>query len=141
MGFFSGRATFLRFKVHGANPKRFGEQHLERLTNHKAGRQKIATADGVDVPPACALGSHHHLVEGGFWVGAVGVAPGAHDPGPACGARGLGGGGEGGGGPGAGPVRRVHADRGDESGDGGRDGQQGRGSATRGVHSSLLPAA
>src|SRR5262245_28623237 len=58
MGFFSGRATFLRFKVHGANPKRFGESHLERLDNHKAGRQKIATADGVETGWA---GSEHVL--------------------------------------------------------------------------------
>jgi len=48
MGFFSGRATFLRFKVHGANPKRFGQDHLDRLTAHKAGRQRIAAADGVE---------------------------------------------------------------------------------------------
>src|SRR5262249_46644108 len=48
MGFFTGRATFLRFKVHGANPKRFGPDHLDRLKAHKAGRQRIAAADGVE---------------------------------------------------------------------------------------------
>ncbi len=48
MGFFTGRATFLRFKVHGPNPKMFDEEHLDRLIAHQAGRQKIATADGVE---------------------------------------------------------------------------------------------
>jgi hypothetical protein len=56
MGFFTGRATFLRFKVHGANPKRFGPDHLDRLKAHQAGRQRIAAADGVEA--GWAAGDH-----------------------------------------------------------------------------------
>jgi hypothetical protein len=48
MGFFAGRATFLRFKVNGPNPRLFTEEHLARLANHQAGRQRLATADGVE---------------------------------------------------------------------------------------------
>lgn len=49
MGFFTGRATFLRFRVQGANPRTFTDEHLERLREHEAGRQRIASADGVEV--------------------------------------------------------------------------------------------
>src|SRR5262249_43969816 len=49
MGFFSGRATFLRFKVNGTAPRVFGEEHLDRLADRQAGRQRIASADGVEV--------------------------------------------------------------------------------------------
>src|SRR4051812_46509792 len=49
MGFFAGRATFLRFKVNGPNPRLFSDDHLQRLANHKAGRQRIASADGIEV--------------------------------------------------------------------------------------------
>jgi hypothetical protein len=49
MGFFTGRVTFLRFKVVGAKPKMFSEEHLERLASRAAGKSRIATADGVDV--------------------------------------------------------------------------------------------
>lgn len=48
MGFFSGRATFLRFRVNGPAPRMFGEEHLERLVAFQAGRQRIASADGVE---------------------------------------------------------------------------------------------
>ena len=48
MGFFSGRVTFLRFKVNGRAPKLFGEEHLDRLADRQAGRQRIASADGVE---------------------------------------------------------------------------------------------
>jgi hypothetical protein len=48
MGFFAGRATFLRFRVGGPAPRLFGEEHLERLTAFQAGRQQIASADGVE---------------------------------------------------------------------------------------------
>lgn len=49
MGFFAGRVTFLRFKVNGPNPRLFTEEHLQRLQNHQAGRQRLASADGVEV--------------------------------------------------------------------------------------------
>ena len=49
MGFLAGRATFLRFRVIGPNQKTFGTDHLDRLADFRAGRQRIASSDGVDV--------------------------------------------------------------------------------------------
>src|SRR5690348_11796191 len=48
MGFFSGRASFLRFKVSGSAPRLFGDEHIDRLADRQAGRQRIASADGVE---------------------------------------------------------------------------------------------
>jgi hypothetical protein len=56
MGFFSGRATFLRFKVDGPRPRAFGEDHLKRLDALQAGRQRVASADGVET--GWAAGEH-----------------------------------------------------------------------------------
>jgi hypothetical protein len=49
VGFFSGRLTFLRFRVDGPAPGLFNEDHLERLTAFAAGRQRLASADGIEV--------------------------------------------------------------------------------------------
>lgn len=49
MGFFKGRVTFLRFHVSGSNPRAFDAEHLDRLIDRQAGRQRIASADGVEV--------------------------------------------------------------------------------------------
>lgn len=49
MGFYNGRVSFLRFKVNGPAPRLFDDEHLARLTDHAAGRQRIASADGVEV--------------------------------------------------------------------------------------------
>jgi hypothetical protein len=49
MGFLAGNATFLRFKVDGPNPRLFTEEHLTRLEDLRAGRQRIASADGIDI--------------------------------------------------------------------------------------------
>ncbi len=49
MGFFSGRATFVRYRVIGPSPGLFGPAHLERLDNHAIGKQRVANADGVEV--------------------------------------------------------------------------------------------
>lgn len=49
MGFFSGRVSCLRFKVSGAAPRSFTEEHLDRLGDRRAGRQRMASADGVEV--------------------------------------------------------------------------------------------
>jgi hypothetical protein len=49
MGFFNGRVSCLRFKVGGAAPRTFDEEHLDRLADRKAGRQRIASADGVEI--------------------------------------------------------------------------------------------
>ena len=48
MGFYSGRVSYLRFKVNGPAPRLFGEEHLDRLADRQAGRQRIASADGVE---------------------------------------------------------------------------------------------
>ncbi len=48
MGFFSGRVSFLRFQVNGPAPRLFDLEHLDRLTDRQAGRQRIASADGIE---------------------------------------------------------------------------------------------
>jgi hypothetical protein len=48
MGFFSGRVSYLRFKVEGASPGMFGEEHLERLAALRIGKARAASADGVE---------------------------------------------------------------------------------------------
>lgn len=49
MGFFSGRVTFTRFQVAGGAPRLFGPNHIQKLAEHQAGRQRIASADGVEI--------------------------------------------------------------------------------------------
>jgi recombination associated protein RdgC len=49
MGFFSGRVSFARHLVDGAAPGLFGPEHLARLDAHAAGKQRLASADGVEV--------------------------------------------------------------------------------------------
>lgn len=49
MGFFSGRVSYLRFKVEGNSPGLFGEEHLQRLEAFRIGKQRVASADGVEV--------------------------------------------------------------------------------------------
>ncbi len=48
MGFFAGRASFLRFKVNGPAPRLFDDEQIDRLKDRMAGRQRIASADGVE---------------------------------------------------------------------------------------------
>src|SRR5215831_5176191 len=48
MGFFSGRVTFQRYRVTGKAARHFGPEHLERLTAHAIGKQRLAAADGVE---------------------------------------------------------------------------------------------
>src|SRR5256885_12503457 len=48
MGFFSGRAAFARYRVAGHAPRMFGEQHLAKLAEHAAGRQRMISADGIE---------------------------------------------------------------------------------------------
>ncbi|HVL11550.1 MAG TPA: hypothetical protein VM529_03240, partial [Gemmata sp.] len=48
MGFYNGRVSFLRFKVDGPAPRLFDQEHLDRLADRQAGRQRIASADGVE---------------------------------------------------------------------------------------------
>ncbi len=49
MGFFSGRVNALRFKVNGPAPRLFGQDQLDALIQHQAGRQRIASSDGVEI--------------------------------------------------------------------------------------------
>jgi hypothetical protein len=49
MGFFSGRATFARYKVAGHGPRMFDERHLAQLAEHAAGKQRMISGDGVEV--------------------------------------------------------------------------------------------
>ena len=48
MGFFSGRVTFSRYRVNATPPRMFGEDHLSRLAANMAGRQRLASSDGVE---------------------------------------------------------------------------------------------
>src|SRR5579859_2386741 len=49
MGFFSGRVTLARFHVSGRRPGQFGPDHLEQLAGHAIGKQKVSSADGVEI--------------------------------------------------------------------------------------------
>jgi hypothetical protein len=56
MGFFSGRVSFARFKVTGKAPRVFGPDELARLADNAAGRQRRASADGIEI--GWAAGEH-----------------------------------------------------------------------------------
>ena len=49
MGFFNGRATFTRYQVSGKAPKMFGPDELAKLAENAAGRQRLASADGIEI--------------------------------------------------------------------------------------------
>lgn len=49
MGFHTGRATFLRYRVDGPLPLPFGPEHLEHLTNHAIGKQRTENKEGTEV--------------------------------------------------------------------------------------------
>src|SRR5437868_3563769 len=49
MAFFSGRVTFVRYRVSGRTPRVFGPDYLDPLARHAIGRQRATTADGVEV--------------------------------------------------------------------------------------------
>jgi hypothetical protein len=50
MGFFSGRTTLLRYRLIGPqSPQLFGPEHLEALAQHQAGKQRLASADGIEI--------------------------------------------------------------------------------------------
>lgn len=49
MGFFSGRVTFVRYRVSGAAPRSFGVKHVEALAALAAGTQRLASADGMEI--------------------------------------------------------------------------------------------
>lgn len=58
MSFLSGTATFRRFRADGVKPDPFGEEHLGRLVQYEAGRQRIASADGIET--GWTAGGHIH---------------------------------------------------------------------------------
>jgi len=49
MAFFTGRTSFIRFRVKGPSPRMFGPEHLERLDASAIGKQKVVSADGIEV--------------------------------------------------------------------------------------------
>src|SRR5215813_13681363 len=49
MGFFSGRVSCARFRVSGRSPRSFGPDHLQKLADHAIGRQRLASADGIEI--------------------------------------------------------------------------------------------
>jgi hypothetical protein len=49
MGFFTGRATFLRFRVDGPSPGVFGPEQLDKLSSRAFGKQEIANKDATEV--------------------------------------------------------------------------------------------
>src|SRR5438132_9090171 len=48
MGFLSGRVSFVRFRVSGRAPRMFLPEHLEKLGEHAIGKERLASADGVE---------------------------------------------------------------------------------------------
>lgn len=62
MGFFSGRVSFLRFRVSGEAPGLFGPDHLARLEAHRIGNQRVAAADGVE----CGWIAGEHILDTTF---------------------------------------------------------------------------
>jgi hypothetical protein len=49
MGFFSGRTTFARYQVHAQAPNIFGPDHLAMLAEKQIGRQRLLSADGIQI--------------------------------------------------------------------------------------------
>jgi hypothetical protein len=49
MGFFTGRVSCVRFRVSGRSPRQFGPDHVQKLADHAIGKQRIVSADGVEV--------------------------------------------------------------------------------------------
>jgi hypothetical protein len=48
MGYLTGRVTAVRYRVSGRAPRTFGPEHVEKLADHKIGKQRVASADGVE---------------------------------------------------------------------------------------------
>jgi hypothetical protein len=46
MGFFTGRVTCMRFRVGGRSLRTFDTEHLDRLSAHAIGKQRVASSDG-----------------------------------------------------------------------------------------------
>ena len=48
MGFFTGRVSFLRYRIERAAPKLFGPEHLEKLAAHAPGKQRLQSKDSTE---------------------------------------------------------------------------------------------
>ena len=62
MAFFTGRVSYLRFRVSGDAPQSFTEEHIDRLTDRMAGRQRLASADGIE----CGWTAGDHMLDTAF---------------------------------------------------------------------------
>ncbi len=60
--FLSGRCSFTRFRVNGPHPTMLSEGHIESLERYKAGRQRIASADGIE----CGWSAGGHILDTSF---------------------------------------------------------------------------
>jgi hypothetical protein len=49
MSFFSGRLSFIKFRVRGRKPSMFGPDHMEKLAANASGKARIMAADATDV--------------------------------------------------------------------------------------------
>jgi hypothetical protein len=49
MGFFTGRVSCSRFRASKSAPRMFGPEHLEKLSEARIGKQRVATGDGSQV--------------------------------------------------------------------------------------------
>ncbi len=48
MGFLTGRVSVMRFRIDGPSPGIFGQGPIDLLTQRRAGRQRLASADGIE---------------------------------------------------------------------------------------------
>jgi hypothetical protein len=62
MAFLNGRVSYLRFRVNGAAPASFTEEHTDRLADRMAGRQRLASADGIE----CGWTAGDHCLDTSF---------------------------------------------------------------------------
>jgi len=62
MGFLNGRVTAQRFRVDGPPPRLFTDEHLERLDHFRAGRDRIASIDGIE----CGWTAGGHILDTAF---------------------------------------------------------------------------
>lgn len=58
MGFLTGSVTYQRFRVACPAPRQFDQEHLDKLADRMAGRQRLAAADGVET--GWTAGDHIH---------------------------------------------------------------------------------
>lgn len=62
MAFLNGRVSYLRFRVNGSAPRHFDDEHLDRLRDRQAGRQRLASADGIE----CGWTAGGHCLDTAF---------------------------------------------------------------------------